>query len=247
MRAHGDAAVTHAVLNAPRTASVDALRWARGDAIWMLGLLVSAWLVDRVWLAALGGVASLVAWVWTQRASFGAARGFGAANLVTSLRVVLLLALALAFDAEQAPVAAGCGLLIFTLDGFDGWLARRLNQVSDFGATYDANTDASFVLVASLGLAHLGRAPAWVLIAGGLRYAYVLALWVARRERVQTPRSRWGRHSFGISVTAFVLSIWPLVGWTPGLPACATLLLAASFARSWLLSLRAPADVPLAR
>ena len=78
--------------------------------------------------------------------------------------------------AWAVPAAAGLGL---GLDGVDGWLARRLGTVSGFGARFDLEVDALLVLGLSLAAFASGRAGPWVLAAGGLRYAFLLAgaLW----------------------------------------------------------------------
>jgi phosphatidylglycerophosphate synthase len=64
------------------------------------------------------------------------------------------------------------------LDGVDGYLARRLNQVSAFGARFDMEVDALLILLLSLVVWMLGKAGAWVLLIGAMRYAFVAAGWL---------------------------------------------------------------------
>jgi phosphatidylglycerophosphate synthase len=106
---------------------------------------------------------------------------FGAANGVTLFRaggVAVFAALA----AEPAVVAAvgGWALLavalgLLALDGIDGWLARRQRLETAFGARFDMEVDALFILVLAALAVGLGKAGAWVLALGMMRYGFVAA------------------------------------------------------------------------
>ncbi|MBI4185013.1 MAG: CDP-alcohol phosphatidyltransferase family protein [Proteobacteria bacterium] len=123
---------------------------------------------------------------------------FGAANAVTLARAALAsliggLALAAgAIPPALAWSAAGAGAAAFLLDALDGRLARALGRASAFGARFDAETDALLILALSALLARSGRAGAWVLAAGLLRYLFLgagLALpWL--RARLSPSRRR---------------------------------------------------------
>src|SRR5699024_1439495 len=104
----------------------------------------------------------------------------GWANRVTLLRAAIVCALAgtlaepaLFVDRAQAIVALV--VLVLTLDGLDGWLARRLEESSAFGARFDMETDAALILVLCAGLWLSGLAPAWVLAIGLMRPAFLAA------------------------------------------------------------------------
>jgi phosphatidylglycerophosphate synthase len=63
------------------------------------------------------------------------------------------------------------------LDGVDGQVARRTGTATAVGARFDMEVDAFLILVLSVFVAEsLGP---WVLIIGGMRYAFVAASWVA--------------------------------------------------------------------
>jgi phosphatidylglycerophosphate synthase len=64
------------------------------------------------------------------------------------------------------------------LDGLDGWLARRTGMASEFGARFDMETDAALILVLSILVWQHGKAGAWVLLSGLMRYAFVAAGWL---------------------------------------------------------------------
>jgi phosphatidylglycerophosphate synthase len=220
------------------SAQLSPQRWSAWHAgAMLLGLALSC-AVGKTEPLALSCVASLAGWVWSARGAFENLRAFGAANSVTSLRVLSLACLGAAIDARAALACSLCSLGIFTLDGVDGWLARRADRASAFGAYYDSETDACFVLVLSLGMFQFGRAGAWVLLAGALRYLYLLTLWFSQRQQVEAPRSRFGRYTFALVVSAFTLGVWPAARVSQPLAAAATLLLTYSFARSFYWSLR---------
>ncbi|WP_427901709.1 CDP-alcohol phosphatidyltransferase family protein [Marinobacter bryozoorum] len=107
---------------------------------------------------------------------------FGPADRVTLVRAVLVLFLAsLAGTPEflQAfawPYALLC-LLALTMDGADGYVARRTRTASPFGARFDMELDAFFILVLCAALMFLGKTGPWVLLIGLMRYGFVMAGW----------------------------------------------------------------------
>jgi phosphatidylglycerophosphate synthase len=121
---------------------------------------------------------------------------FGHGNLLTLVRAggVALLAAA----AVQPAVLAGAGgwaavavaAAILGLDGLDGWAARRQHLASRFGARFDMEVDALLLLVLSALAVALGKAGAWVLGVGLMRYGFVLAGRVWPRLSRTLPPSR---------------------------------------------------------
>lgn len=115
----------------------------------------------------------------------GSDSGMGAANRITFGRAIILLPLAAlafhpsAFDTAARWLVVVVGTVIMVLDGFDGWMARRTGTESAFGARFDMETDAFLMLVLSVLVWVEGRAGAWVLLIGGMRYLFVAAGWVA--------------------------------------------------------------------
>jgi phosphatidylglycerophosphate synthase len=65
--------------------------------------------------------------------------------------------------------------VFMALDGVDGWLARTTRMSSGYGARFDMETDATFILVLSILVWQHGKAGAWVLLCGLMRYAFVAA------------------------------------------------------------------------
>ena len=87
-------------------------------------------------------------------------------NLPTSLtwaRIVAIPLLVAVFYLPMSPaaqnvLAAGLFIAAAVTDWFDGFLARRLNQTSAFGAFLDPVADKFLVCASMLILVHLGRA-----------------------------------------------------------------------------------------
>ncbi|MDH4063744.1 MAG: CDP-alcohol phosphatidyltransferase family protein [Acidobacteriota bacterium] len=106
---------------------------------------------------------------------------FGSANVVTTLRLVLvslIAALAMApGTARAAWLAVVVTALVAILDGVDGWLARRSGLASQFGARFDMETDALLILMLSVLVWSFDKAGWWVLACGWMRYAFVAAGW----------------------------------------------------------------------
>ena len=152
------------------------------------------------------------------------------ASAITAGRTAMLCA-ALAFAPEHGALIAGATLVNFTLDGLDGWVARRFDQVSDFGARFDMESDSHTVLLLDLWLVVQAGFPAWVLIAGVMRYAIVLCRFVAGPRVHKERRSRFSRWVFSLLVVSRAFACLPDVrGLSLPLLALATLAVCVSFA-----------------
>ncbi|MEA2118049.1 CDP-alcohol phosphatidyltransferase family protein [Halovibrio sp. HP20-50] len=126
------------------------------------------------WTVALGlyiVIASLVVIYWPQGA-------LGWANRVTLVRAVLvaLVAGGLAAGAFEPVIWQWLliAVLALLLDGVDGWVARRTQSHSAFGARFDMELDALLIMLLCVGLLLESMGP-WVLLIGGMRYLFVIA------------------------------------------------------------------------
>lgn len=204
-------------------------------------------------LGAMPVAATLVAWVAIGAVvSLGVADHpyprFGAANAVTTVRAGMT-----AILAGLVPVAEGLSVTVLwwvtalaviavSLDGLDGWLARRRAQCSDFGARFDMEIDALLGAVMSLLLWRTGEAGIWVLALGVLRYAFLLAGRV--EPALLAPLFPSMRRKLvcvvQVGALAACLSPWLQPPVSHGILLLALLALVASFARDvhWLLSQR---------
>ena len=119
---------------------------------------------------------------------------FGAANAMTLMRAaVAALFVGVLDDAKLTETLASNCDARWTLTGFaaagllsdgaDGWLARRTGTASEFGARFDMETDALFMLALSLLVHALGEIGGWVLLSGLLRYLFVGRACCGHRSR----------------------------------------------------------------
>ena len=168
----------------------------------------------------------------------------GAANRVTLGRAVLAMpVLALAPFPEVltetgrwlAVVFAG---LVLALDGVDGWVARRTGTASAFGARFDMELDALLLLGLSVLVWQSGQTGFWVLLIGGMRYAFVAAARLLPWMQQPLPPSFRRKTACvvqGVVLTAVLAPVIP--GWLATLAAAAALgFLASSFSADirWL-------------
>lgn len=89
------------------------------------------------------------------------------ANFITFIRLILLLVLVLSiYWADPSWQRANMPLLFFImiLDALDGWVARKLNESSLFGAVFDIAVDRIVETVLWVVLAHIGLVPIWAAI-----------------------------------------------------------------------------------
>lgn len=115
---------------------------------------------------------------------------FGRANQITAIRAGLVALAAACLGETPSPglltAAIAIGLVATLLDGLDGRAARQSGMASAFGARFDMETDALFVMTLSALAWSTGKAGAWILLAGLLRYLFVLGMqrfaWMRRPE-----------------------------------------------------------------
>src|SRR3954469_15760420 len=122
------------------------------------------------------------------------------------------------------------------LDAVDGWVARRTDTSSRFGARFDGEVDAFLILVLSVFVAR--SFGGWVLAIGAARYVFGLAGWVWPWMREQLPPRYWRKvvaATQGIVLTVVAAGVVPRGG-AYAVLAVASALLAESFGRDvmWL-------------
>lgn len=206
-------------------------RWSLANALGVLaaagctGWVGSPWPLLLVGIGLLGGLVLVARDNWTPQGIFGAA------NAVTTLRVGLLALLPPA-AATGPSVLIALSILILATDGLDGWLARRGTLESEFGAFFDKETDALFLLGLCALAAFRGRLPVWILGAGLLRYGFVVFLFLVPPATKTEKRSTGARYVYGGMVTALLTSFLPYPSLYPSFVALATSALVASFAQS---------------
>ena len=140
---------------------------------------------------------------------------FGAANQITTIRAVLVALIVALFGEPRFPsVAAGAALtslLAASLDGVDGWLARRQRIASAFGARFDMEIDALLILVLAILVSRFEKAGPWVIVSGLLRYIFAGAgrywPWLA----APLPPSRRRQTICVVQIVALTIALLPAV------------------------------------
>jgi phosphatidylglycerophosphate synthase len=135
------------------------------------------------------------------------------ANLVTVLRVVLIVPIILLLLVGLNGVALGLNMVAAGTDLVDGWLARREGRASGFGAQLDAFADNLFSL-AILGCLLLAypdlasrHGPALVILFG-VPLIYIVVSYLLRQRVLMF-------HFWSAKIGALMLfSLWPLIALT---------------------------------
>jgi phosphatidylglycerophosphate synthase len=174
--------------------------------------------------------------------------GFGPPNQITTLRALLVSLVAAAIGEPGAVVGAPatpltwlivvCASVGASLDGLDGWLARRFGRSTAFGARYDMEVDALLVLVLSVLAWQFDKAGAWIVTAGLLRYLFVAGGWVLPWLGEPLPPSRRRQTACVVQIVGLIVVIAPVLAppWTTAIAAATLVVLTASFAAdvAWL-------------
>jgi phosphatidylglycerophosphate synthase len=139
---------------------------------------------------------------------------FGAANAVTLARGALVLLLgALLWEDPGTGLGwavVGLATVAAVLDAVDGKLARGRGETSGFGARFDMETDALFILVLSALVWQHGKAGAWILAAGLLRYGFVAAGRVFIALAAPLPPSRRRQTVCVLQIVSLISALAPI-------------------------------------
>jgi len=157
-----------------------------------------------------------------------AGQDFGWANRATLVRAALVVLLV-----SLAPFSAGLGnwlwlygslcLLALILDGVDGAVARATRSATAFGARFDMELDALFILGLCVAVLAQDKAGPWVLALGLMRYAFVVAGHWLRFMNQPLPESFRRKTVCVWQVVTLMVAILPI---TPAGFANATLIIA---------------------
>ncbi|MEO6512122.1 MAG: CDP-alcohol phosphatidyltransferase family protein, partial [Nocardioides sp.] len=134
---------------------------------------------------------------------------FGPADLVTLTRaligagVAVLVVRSFGHDVSTALLVSLASVAL-ALDAVDGWVARRTDTVSLFGARFDMETDAALLLVLSTYVA--GDLGLWVLAIGLARYVFVAAKVPLPWLRGQAPPRPWCKVVAAVQGVALVVA-----------------------------------------
>ena len=138
-------------------------------------------------------------------------------NAVTFLRAALVpLILVLLAVGDELTAARWWAFAVFVgaalTDTFDGWVARRIEGVTAFGAMADPLADKLLVVGTLASLALFAEIPWWIVLVIAGREAIVTALrvLVVRRAGVVVPATLWGKVKTVAQIVAVAAVILPL-------------------------------------
>ena len=116
--------------------------------------------------------------------------GFGlvVSSLIAQPADVLILIVAYSINEISMFLVFLLFLANILLDIAEGYAARKYGRASEFGAAFDQEIDAFFVLVAGMYFYQLVGLEYWVLIPGLLRYGYRLVAWSLKGEQLEKRR-----------------------------------------------------------
>ena len=162
---------------------------------------------------------------------------FGPANQITTMRAMLVALVAALIGEPRFPnvatSAAAASVVVSALDGVDGWLARRHQIASRFGARFDMEIDALLILVLAILVTEFEKAGPWVILSGLLRYIFVGAGKYWPRLRAPLFASRRRQAVCVVQILALNLAIVPAI--QPPLSAAIAAVALAALACSFLV------------
>ncbi len=147
----------------------------------------------------LAGILSFSYYFYLNTSIFRTLKPFGGyANWVTTFRLLLVLYIAMAWTNLEASTIGIIAISAVSLDGLDGFLARRFKTESEFGAYLDMETDAFYVAVMGTIIYLNGWAGEWILVVAYMRYLYVWIVRLLGWANRQEPHNPYARYIAGI-------------------------------------------------
>ena len=140
---------------------------------------------------------------------------FGPANRITLARSLLVAAVACLIGAppttETATGASIVAIVALCMDGLDGWVARKTDSISAYGAQLDMELDSIFMMVLCIMVFDWDHAGPWVLSGGLARYGWLavqsVVVWF-RRPLLPAFRRKTAC-VVGVAGLALALAPWP--------------------------------------
>lgn len=170
------------------------------------------------------------------------------ANIITMVRICLVPVFVVAIispwpewigfvelDVWKAWIAAGVFVVISCTDWLDGYLARKRNEVTDFGKFMDPLADKILVTAALLVLIELGALPSWVVLLIVAREFIVSGVRMVAASKGEVIAASWyGKFKTVFQMIAIVLFV---VKESPVLHDASESVYLAVYALSWFVML----------
>jgi CDP-diacylglycerol--glycerol-3-phosphate 3-phosphatidyltransferase len=131
-------------------------------------------------------------------------------------------------------------LTVVSLDGVDGFLARRLGQASAFGEILDKEFDGLGTAVATLLAYQYGKVPAFYLPVAGFYYAFQTGIWLYQkngRPVASLKNSNYRKIVGGLNSVFLSVALLPVLAPEASFIAATILMffVIASFIKDWLV------------
>jgi CDP-diacylglycerol--glycerol-3-phosphate 3-phosphatidyltransferase len=131
-------------------------------------------------------------------------------NMITVFRIMLVPVLFLLLFFSPGKLQSFFAGLVFSLasisDCVDGYLARRMNMVTDFGKFLDPLADKLLVGIALIMMIPLGRAPLWIvaIILGREVMVTLLRVISLRKGNKVIEATMAGKYKTGFQISAII-------------------------------------------
>ena len=128
-------------------------------------------------------------------------------NAISFLRVLLIIPTVLALHQRDTMLACSMMLGAYISDLADGYVARKLHTVTEFGKIIDPLADKIFVIVVIFAMANLEMVPMWFFFLVVIRDIVILlgGIWAKRRFGVVLPSNWVGKVAvFSIALSLFL-------------------------------------------
>lgn len=128
-------------------------------------------------------------------------------NLISALRAVMTIPVGICINSGYHKTAALLCFLAFVTDLLDGYVARKMNDVTELGKVIDPVADKIFVAVVVLVMLAAGLLPLWFVLAVVLRDILILivGIWATRKFKVVLPSNYPGKGAvLVIALTLFL-------------------------------------------
>lgn len=182
--------------------------WNNRHAILMLSLSVFVIFTKRIEILSLGGMISFSSLIHrgSEHLSKLTPPG-GYANLVTGFRLLLIIVGSFLFSIVSKELLFIIMGSVVVLDVLDGFLARKFNQVTEFGQFFDMEVDALFVLLMCFYYFQYEGMGWWILVPGMLRYVYKVFIQIFPKEGFVETKKRYASLVAGTFFTLLIICI----------------------------------------
>jgi phosphatidylglycerophosphate synthase len=181
------------------------IQWNNINAILMITGMIAALLGYQVVFPVLAFISFAWFFVLMEKKIRMLSPAYGPGNWVTLFRLIGLLILLICYNQMNFLSIGIMAFILVAFDALDGFVARKTNTVSEFGAWFDMETDAFYVALMGVILYQSGLIGAWILIPGFLRYVYSLGVWLFGVSEKQETSSKFGKYIAGLMFVSLPL------------------------------------------